>query len=65
MFVKRKGKQALVEIFQEAIQVEKDIASIYSHPINEERKASTSEKNSKKGKGISKSKLEIWKACNE
>lgn len=37
MFVNIKEKQTLVEIFQEAIKVEKDLASISSHLGNEEK----------------------------
>ena len=56
MFIKRKEKQTLEENFQEANKVEKDIASISRHLGNEENKYSTSERNGKKGKRISKSK---------
>ena len=48
----------MAENFQEATMVEKDLAIIYSHLGKEENKASTSEQNGKKSKGISKSKLE-------
>ena len=47
----RKEIRTLTENF-EAIKVEKDLASIYIHRGNEERKASTSEKNGKKNKEI-------------
>ena len=43
-----------MEKFQHAIKVDKDLASISSHPGNEENKDYTSEKNGKKGKEISK-----------
>ena len=55
IFVKRKEKQTLVENFQEAIKVEKDLAPISRHLSNEENKSSTSERNGKKSKRISKS----------
>jgi hypothetical protein len=58
MFVKRKEKQTLVENFQEDIKVDKYLASIYSHPGNEENETSTFERNGQKGKGISKLELE-------
>ena len=51
MFVKARHKRTLAEIFIEAQQVEKDIASISSSQGNEENKPSLSEKNTKKGKG--------------
>ena len=50
MFVKRKEIRALEENFEEAIKVEKDLASISIHQGNEESEASTSEKNGKKNK---------------
>ena len=56
MFVKIKEKWTLVENFEEAIKVERDLASIYSHPSNEENMTSTFERNGKKNKGISKTK---------
>ena len=42
MFVKRKEIRTLTENFVEAIKVEKDLASIFTHQGNEEREASTS-----------------------
>jgi hypothetical protein len=58
MFIKIKEKWTLAENFQEAIKVEKDLTSISSHPRNEENTTSTSERNSKKNEGISKTKSE-------
>ena len=52
MLVKRKEIRTLEENFMEAIKVEKDLASIYSHQGNEESEASTSEKNRKKNKKV-------------
>ena len=52
MFVKAREKRTLDEIFLEAIKVEKDIASISSHQGNAKNKPSSSERNTKKGKGI-------------
>ena len=43
MFVKRKEFRTLEENFEEAVKVEKDLASISTHQGNEEREASTSE----------------------
>jgi hypothetical protein len=42
MFVKRKEKHTLAENFKESIKVEKDFASISSHPSNQENRPSTS-----------------------
>ena len=42
MFVKRKEIRALEENFEEAIKVEKDLASISTHQGNEESEVSTS-----------------------
>jgi hypothetical protein len=55
MFEKSKEKQTLVEKFQEEIKVEKDLASISSHPSTKENKSSISEQDGKKRKWISKS----------
>ena len=55
MFVRSKEKKTLALNFQEGIKVEKYLATISSHPGNEENKASTSEHNGKKSKGIYKS----------
>jgi hypothetical protein len=52
MFVKEREKRTLAEIFLEAIKVDKDMASISSHQGNEENKPSSSEKKTKKNKGI-------------
>ena len=52
MFVKAREKITLAENFLEAIKVEKDMASISSHQGNEENKPYSSEKNTKKNKGI-------------
>ena len=41
MFVKKEKKKTLVEILEEAIKVEKDLATISNHPRNEESKTST------------------------
>ena len=57
MFVKAPKKITLAENFIEALQVEKDIASIASSQGNEENKPSSSEKLMKK-KGIIKTDLE-------
>ena len=51
---KGKEKKTLAENFLEAIKVEKDLAAISSHRGNKEIKASSSNKNIKKSKGISK-----------
>ena len=53
MFVKARQKRTLAENFIEALQVEKDIASIASSQGNEENKPFSSEKTIKK-KGILK-----------
>ena len=50
MFVKRKEIRTLEENFEEAIQIEKDLASISTHQDNDESEASTSEKQGKKNK---------------
>jgi hypothetical protein len=50
MFVKRKEVRTLEENFEEAIQIEKDLASISTHRDNDESEASTSEKQGKKNK---------------
>ena len=42
MFVKRKEIRTLVENFEEAIKVEKDLESISTHQGNEKSEASTS-----------------------
>ena len=52
MFVKRKEMRTLEEIFEEAIQIEKDLASISTHRDNDESEASTSEKQGKKNKEL-------------
>ena len=52
MFVKRKEIRTLEEIFEEAIQIEKDLASISTHQENEESEASTLEKQGKKNKEV-------------
>ena len=57
MFVKAWQKRTLAENFIEALQVEKDIASIASSQGNEENKPSSSEKPIKK-KGILKTDTE-------
>ena len=58
IFVKNQEILTLVENFEEAIKVEKYLAYISSHLGNEENKASTSERNGKKSKGISKLELD-------
>jgi hypothetical protein len=58
MFVKEREKRTFEENFLEAINVEKDLASILSHEGNEENKPSSSEKSIKKNKGISRSDTE-------
>ena len=50
MLVKRKGIRTLKENFEEAIQVEKDLASI--HRDNDESETSNSEKNGKKNREV-------------
>ena len=57
MFVKARQKRTLAKNFIEALQVEKDIASISSSQGNEENKPSSSEKTTKK-KGILKTNME-------
>ena len=52
MFVKRKEIRTLGENFVEAIKLEKDPTSIYTHQGNEESEASTLENNGKKNKKI-------------
>ena len=52
MFVKRKEIRTLEENFEEAIKVEKDLASISTHRGNEESESSTSEKHGKKNKEL-------------
>ena len=52
MFVKRKEMRTLEENFEEAIQIEKDLASISTHRDNDEGEASTSEKHGKKNKEV-------------
>ena len=52
MFVKRKEVRTLEENFEEAIQIEKDLASISTHRGNDEGEASTSEKQGKKNKEL-------------
>ena len=52
MFVKRKEVRTLEENFEEAIQIEKDLASISFHQDNDESEASTSEKQGKKNKEL-------------
>ena len=52
MFVKRKEIRTLEENFEEAIKVEKDLASISIHQGNKESEASTSENNGKKRKDV-------------
>ena len=52
MFVKRKEITTLEENFEEAIQIQKDLASISTHRENEESEASTSEKQGKKSKEV-------------
>jgi hypothetical protein len=52
MFVKRKEIRTLEENFEEAIKVEKDLASISIHQGNEESEASTLEKNGKNHKEV-------------
>jgi hypothetical protein len=44
MFVKRKEVRTLEENFEEAMQIEKDLASISTHRDNDESEASTIEK---------------------
>ena len=55
MFVIGKEKRSLEFFFLEDIKVEKDLTSISSHQGNNESKPSSSEKITKKNKGISKS----------
>ena len=55
MFVKRKEMRTLEQNFKEAIQIEKDLASISTHRDNDESEASTSEKQGKKNK-----ELKMW-----
>ena len=52
MFVKRKEIGTLEDNFEEAIKVEKDLASISIHQGNEESEASTSWKYGKKNKEV-------------
>jgi hypothetical protein len=52
MFVKKKEIRTLKENFEEAIKVEKDLESIYTHQGNEESEPSTSKKNGKKSKEV-------------
>jgi hypothetical protein len=52
MFVKKKEIRTLAENFEEAIKVEKSLASISIHQGNEESEASASEKNGKKNKEV-------------
>ena len=52
MFVKRKEIRTLEENFEEAIKVEKDLASIFIHQGNEESEASASKENGKKNKEV-------------
>jgi hypothetical protein len=52
MFVKRKDIKTLEENFEEAIQIEKDLASISTHRDNDEGEASTLEKQGKKNKEL-------------
>ena len=59
MFVKRKEIRTLEENFEEAIKVEKDLASNSTHKGNEESETSTSEKNGKKKKEFESDKKDI------
>ena len=59
MFVKRKEIRTLEENFEEAIKIEKDLASIYTHQGNKESEASTLEKHGKKNKEV-KSDGKMW-----
>ena len=52
MFVKRTEIRTLEKKIEEAIKVEKDLASISTHWGNEESEASTSKKNGKKNKEV-------------
>ena len=52
MFVKRKDIRTLEENFKEAIKIEKDLASIYTHRDNNESEASTLEKQGKKNREV-------------
>ena len=52
MFVKRKEIRTLEENFEEAIKIEKDLASISTHQGNEESEASTSKKQGKKNREV-------------
>ena len=52
MFVKKKEIRTLEENFEEAIRVEKDLASIYIHQGTEESESYTSEKNGKMNKEV-------------
>ena len=52
MFVKRKEMRTLEENFEEAIQIEKDLASISTHRDNDESEASTAEQHVKNKKEV-------------
>ena len=52
MFIKRKEIITLEENFEEAIQIEKDLASISTHRDNDESEACTSEKQGKKNREV-------------
>ena len=52
MFVKRKEIRTLEENFEEAIKIEKDLASISTHRDNDESEASTSEKQGRKNRDV-------------
>ena len=52
MFVKRKEIRTLEENFEEALKIEKDLASVSTHQGNEENGASTSGKHGKKNKEV-------------
>ena len=52
MFLKRKEVRTLEKKFEEAIQIEKDLASFSSHRDNDDSEASTSEKQGKKNKEL-------------
>ena len=52
LFVKRKEVRTLEENFEEAIQIEKDLATISTHQNNDESETSTLEKQGKKNKEL-------------
>ena len=59
MLVKRKEIGTLEENFDEAIQIEKDLASISTHRENEESEASTLEKHGKKNKEVKSDREDV------